>query len=75
MKQSGLPGGDDDSDPGKETLDQLGMQAMSAAVAKGGGFGIGAMLVHSLLSSTEQVNTTGKGPAAGEDVSPEGTAN
>jgi Rod binding domain-containing protein len=53
MKQSGLPGGEDASDPGKETLDQMGMQAMSAAVANGGGIGIAKMLVHVLLPSTD----------------------
>jgi len=66
MKEGGLPGGEDDSDPGKETLDQLGMQAMSAAVAKGGGFGIGAMLVHSLLfnvGDVGKVKSTGEAPA------------
>jgi Rod binding domain-containing protein len=53
MKQGGLSGGEEDSDPGKDTLDHLGIQAMSAAVAKGGGLGIGAMLVRSLLSKAE----------------------
>ena len=50
MKQSGL-GTDDDSDPGHDTLDQMGMQAMSSAVAARGGLGIASMLVHSLLSN------------------------
>jgi Rod binding domain-containing protein len=53
MKQSGLGGDDDSMDPGHDTLDQLGMQAMSTAVASRGGLGIGAMLVHSLLSNAE----------------------
>jgi len=73
MKQSGLPGGEDDSDPGKETLDQLGMQAMSAAVAKGGGLGIGNMLVRSLLGSTGAAKTSGSKPAAGQEINPYGT--
>jgi Rod binding domain-containing protein len=51
MKESGLPGGEDDSDPGKETLDQMGIQAMSTAVAQGGGIGIASLLVRSLLSN------------------------
>lgn len=53
MKEGGLSGGEEDSDPGKDTLDHLGIQAMSAAVANGGGLGIGAMLVRSLLSKVE----------------------
>jgi Rod binding domain-containing protein len=73
MKQSGLPGGEDDSDPGRETLDQLGMQAMSAAVAKGGGIGIGNMLVRSLLGSGGAGKTNGSKPAAGQVVSTYGT--
>jgi Rod binding domain-containing protein len=47
MKQSGL-GQDDDGDPGKGTLDTMGMQAMSTAIASAGGIGIAAMLVRSL---------------------------
>jgi len=51
MKQSGLPGSEEDTDPGKDTLDQLGIQAMCTAVANKGGLGISAMLVRSLLSN------------------------
>jgi Rod binding domain-containing protein len=53
MKEGGLSGGEEDSDPGKDTLDHLGIQAMSTAVANRGGLGIGAMLVRSLLSKVE----------------------
>ncbi len=49
MRESGL-GGLDETDPGHDTLDQLGMQALSTAVAGAGGIGIGAMLVRDLLS-------------------------
>lgn len=47
MKESGL-GQDDDSDPGAGTLDTMGTQAMSTAVASAGGVGIAAMLVRSV---------------------------
>ncbi|MGH9738526.1 MAG: hypothetical protein ACRD4X_08040 [Candidatus Acidiferrales bacterium] len=47
MKESGLSE-DDSSDPGQGTLDNMGMQAMSTAVAGAGGIGIASMLVHSL---------------------------
>lgn len=53
MKESGL-GGDDETDPGHGTLDEMGIQAMSTAVASGGGLGIGAMLVRSLLSNVRE---------------------
>jgi Rod binding domain-containing protein len=51
MKDSGMSDGDDSSDPGKSTLDQLGMQAISSAISSGKGFGIGDMLVRGLLRS------------------------
>jgi Rod binding domain-containing protein len=56
MKNSGMSADDKDSDPGKDTLDQMGIQAMSSAVANGrGGLGIGDMLVRSLLSSHPEI--------------------
>ena len=63
MKEGGLSGGEDDSDPGHDTLDQLGMQAMSTAVAQGGGIGIGALLVRSLLSNPEEQSQKEQSPA------------
>jgi Rod binding domain-containing protein len=67
MKQGGLSSGEDDTDPGKDTLDQLGMQAMSAAVANGrGGLGIGDMLVRSLLSNHPEI--AGAAPQSGKIV-------
>lgn len=62
MKQSGLSKDDGETDPGKDTLDQLGMQAMSAAVSTGrGGLGIGDMLVRSLLAKHPEI-TGGDSP-------------
>ena len=54
MKDSGLGEDDDSTDPGHDTLDNMGIQAMSGAVASRGGLGIGAMLVRSLLSNAEK---------------------
>lgn len=48
MKKSGLGNDDRDGDPGQGTLDTIGMQAMSMAVANAGGIGIAAMLVRSV---------------------------
>jgi hypothetical protein len=74
MKESGLPGSEDDSDPGKETLDELGIQAMSTGVAQGGGIGIGAMLVRSLLSNAAAPtnDNSGKELRNGGEASPGG---
>jgi len=63
MKDSGLGEQDDSTDPGHDTLDDMGIQAMSGAVASRGGFGIGAMLVRSLLSNAEEDGAE-KSPAA-----------
>jgi Rod binding domain-containing protein len=63
MKESGL-GQDDDSDPGEGTLDNMGMQAMSSAVARAGGIGIAAMLVRSVQADLAAENAS-KPPASG----------
>lgn len=54
MKESALGEQDDSTDAGHDTLDAMGVQAMSSAVASRGGLGIGAMLVRSLLSNAEE---------------------
>jgi Rod binding domain-containing protein len=53
MRDSGL-GGLEQTDPGHETLDQLGMQALSTAIAGAGGIGLGAMMVRNLLSNARE---------------------
>ena len=50
MKESALSS-DDATDPAKDTLDQMSIQALCSGVAQAGGFGIAAMLVRSLLSN------------------------
>jgi len=72
MKQSGLSGGEEDTDPGKDTLDQMGVQAMCAGVAKAGGLGIAAILVRSLLSNARDGNALG-GEQEVDSVTPAGT--
>jgi Rod binding domain-containing protein len=60
MKDSGLPGCEDDTDPGKGTLDQMGINALSAAIANGkGGLGLGQMLIHSLMERMDEAKTRG----------------
>jgi Rod binding domain-containing protein len=63
MKESGFGGDDDQSDPGHDTLDSMGIQAMSTAVASRGGLGIGAMLVRSLLSNAQGTDAAANPPA------------
>jgi Rod binding domain-containing protein len=53
MKESGL-GGDDDSDPGHDTLDAMSAQAIGTALASHGGLGIAKLLVSSLLDKAEE---------------------
>jgi Rod binding domain-containing protein len=53
MRDSGL-GGLDQTDPGHDTLDQLGMQALSTAVASAGGIGLAAWMVRNLLSNAQE---------------------
>lgn len=66
MKKSGL-GDDDDGDPGKGTLDTMGMQAMSTAIANAGGIGIAAMLVRSVQGELAAENASkASGAAAGQ---------
>jgi len=57
MKESGWSDDSADSDPAKDTFDQLGIQTVSEAVANGGGFGIAKLLVHSLLTTLEAQKT------------------
>jgi len=71
MKKSGL-GDDNDGDPGQGTLDNLGMQAMSTAVANAGGIGIAAMLVHSVQGELAAENAT-KASGAGSGQKQAGT--
>jgi Rod binding domain-containing protein len=48
MKQSFGDSNDGDSDPGASTLDDMGIEAMSQAVGKAGGLGIGNMIIKQL---------------------------
>ena len=50
MKDGSLGSDDDLSDPSSSSLEQLGMQIVSGALAKAGGLGIGKMIVHALES-------------------------
>jgi Rod binding domain-containing protein len=59
MRDSGLSGSDE-TDPGHDTLDQLGMQALSTAIAGSGGIGLGAIMVRDLLSNSQDKPRPGK---------------
>ena len=62
MRDSGLPGSEDESDPGRETLDQLGIETMSRAVANGGGLGLASILVEGVRSSARAAHAAGADP-------------
>lgn len=72
MKKSGF-GNDNDGDPGQGTLDNMGMQAMSTAVASAGGIGIAAMLVRSVQGELAAESAT-KASGAGASQMQAGTA-
>ena len=48
MKDSGLPGGEDELDPGQGTLNNLASHAMSSVIAAQGGFGLSDFMVSHL---------------------------
>jgi Rod binding domain-containing protein len=48
MKKSFGESSDGDSDPASGTIDDLGIEAMSQAVGKAGGLGIGKMIIKQL---------------------------
>jgi Rod binding domain-containing protein len=50
MKDGSLGSDDDLSDSSSSSLEQLGMQMVSGALAQAGGLGIGKMIVHALQS-------------------------
>ncbi|MGA9937314.1 MAG: hypothetical protein WA369_05970 [Candidatus Acidiferrales bacterium] len=50
MKDGSLGSDDDLDDPSDSSLEQLGMQMVSGALAQAGGLGIGKMIVHALGS-------------------------
>jgi hypothetical protein len=56
MKSSGLPGGEDELDPGADTLNNMASQAMSSVVAAQGGFGLSNFMV-SRLQEERSANT------------------
>jgi len=50
MREGSLGSDDDLQDSTGGSLEQLGMQMVSGALAKAGGLGIGRMIVHALQS-------------------------
>jgi Rod binding domain-containing protein len=68
MKSSFASPDDDASDPAHETLDDWGMQAMSSAVGRAGGLGIGKLILkhlEPLLSQHGNTNARKAGKASG----------
>jgi len=58
-----VPGADDDQDPGQDTMNSLGVQALAGAMAATGGVGLGAMIEKSLLAMAQKSQP----PAANPD--------
>src|SRR5262249_37402926 len=62
MKSAFASPDDDSDDPAHETLDDMGVQAMSNAVGKAGGLGLGKLIVNQLapLIARSQNGTDGE---------------
>ncbi|MBI1749424.1 MAG: hypothetical protein HYR59_02055 [Acidobacteria bacterium] len=54
MQSDSLGATEAESDPGADTLKQLGVQAMSTALAAAGGLGIGQLLLRQLVPAVER---------------------
>lgn len=61
MKGSFAADGEDASDPAHESLEDWGIQAMSTAVGKAGGLGIGKLILKYLVGSGA-TGSTARGP-------------
>ncbi|MGC2816718.1 MAG: rod-binding protein, partial [Candidatus Acidiferrum sp.] len=67
------PDDDDSNDPAHDTLEDMGMQAMSNAVGKAGGLGLGKLILKHLepaleKAESQKVDVSGKGSAAVADI-------
>ena len=47
----------EDSDPGAETMETMGIQSMTLEMAKSGGLGLGRMLYHKLEPALDRVKS------------------
>lgn len=65
MQADSLGTGEEKSDPGADTLKQLGVQAMSNALAAAGGLGIGKLLLRQLMPALEPSISSGKPDLSG----------
>ncbi|HTQ60232.1 MAG TPA: hypothetical protein VMI32_08415 [Candidatus Solibacter sp.] len=73
MKTTFAAPDDDSGDPAHDSLDDMSIQAMSNAVGKAGGLGLGKLILKHLepmLAKSEAQNTidTSKGPAVPADI-------
>ena len=58
-----VPGADDDSDSaGQSTMTNLGVQALSGALAASGGIGLGAIIEKAMLTLAEKSQSPGTNP-------------
>jgi Rod binding domain-containing protein len=67
MKSAFASPDDDSDDPAHETLDDMGVQAMSNAVGKAGGLGLGKLIVNHLaplIANSQNGNSSSSGGKA-----------
>ena len=65
MKGSFASPDEESSDPAHETLDDLGVQSMCAAVGKAGGLGLGRLILKHLEPQASDPSTQNPGPVYG----------
>lgn len=62
MQSDSLGASEKESDPGADTLKQLGVQAMASALAAAGGLGIGQLLLRQLAPAIDSKSSPGEAP-------------
>ena len=68
MKGSFADEDDDSTDPAHDTLEDMGIQAMSTAVGKAGGLGLGKLILKHLDAGMGVQSAAGQGEASSEPL-------
>jgi Rod binding domain-containing protein len=66
-----LPGGEDDQDPGRDSMMSLGVQTLSTSMAASGGIGIAKMIAKAMHAAADKATAqteTSASPGANQDT-------
>ncbi|MGA2849189.1 MAG: hypothetical protein ABSE46_09345 [Terracidiphilus sp.] len=58
-----LPGGEDDQDPGRDSMMSLGVQTLSTSMAASGGIGIAKMISKAMHAAADKATAVSEAPA------------